>query len=245
MARSSEFDVHPSVRLVEYWIESMKLKTGRSLEEWLSLVQRDGPRDEADRRAWLKKEHGLGANAAGWLAHRSCGHMEDTDDPQTYLTAAKRYVEDMYAEKKAGLRPIHDRLLRLARELGDDVKICPCMTMVPFYREHVFAQVKPSTNTRIDLGFALKGASKKIPKRLIDTGGLAKNDRITHRIPLTSVAEIDDEVRAWLKIAYDLDAPKKKSDQSTVSKRSSTVKKTAARPKRATSGKKAAKSQRG
>jgi uncharacterized protein DUF5655 len=51
--------------------------------------------------------------------------------------------------------------------------------MVPFYRHHVFAQIEPSTRTRIDLGMALKDT--KTPKRLIDTGGFAKKDRITHR----------------------------------------------------------------
>lgn len=42
--------------------------------------------------------------------------------------------------------------------------------------------------------------------RLIDTGGRAKGDRITHRIAITSIADVDSEVKGWLKIAYDLDA---------------------------------------
>ncbi len=45
----------------------------------------------------------------------------------------------------------------------------------------------------------------KASGRLIDTGGFAKKDRITHRIPLTSVKEIDDEVKQWLKKAYEMD----------------------------------------
>lgn len=36
-------------------------------------------------------------------------------------------------------------------------------------------------------------------------GGFAKKDRITHRIPLESVSDIDDEVKHWLKVAYDRD----------------------------------------
>jgi predicted GTPase len=83
------------------------------------------------------------------------------------------------------------------------VKVCPCKTMVPLYRKHVFAQIKPTTRTRIDLGLALKGT--KVPKRLIDTGGLAKKDRITHRIEITSVKDIDAVVKKWLKIAYEMD----------------------------------------
>lgn len=77
--------------------------------------------------------------------------------------------------------------------------------MVPFYRNHVFAQIKPTTNTRVDLGFALTHHKGKLPKRLIDTRGLAKKDRITHRIELTSLDQIDDEVKEWLKAAYELD----------------------------------------
>ena len=40
---------------------------------------------------------------------------------------------------------------------------------------------------------------------MIDTGGFAKKDRITHRIPFANLAEIDGEVEEWLRIAYDLD----------------------------------------
>jgi hypothetical protein len=75
---------------------------------------------------------------------------------------------------------------------------------VPLYRNHVFAQIKPTTNTRIDMGFALKNT--KVKGRLIDTGGFAKKDRITHRIPIESLADIDAEVKRWLQMAYDMDA---------------------------------------
>ncbi len=45
----------------------------------------------------------------------------------------------------------------------------------------------------------------KLPKRIVDTGGLAKKDRITHRIEIRATAQIDGEVKKWLKTAYDLD----------------------------------------
>ena len=112
-------------------------------------------------------------------------------------------MEKMYSGAKKALRPIFDELLALGRSMGSDVKVCPCQTMVPLYRNHVFAQIKPTTRTRIDLGLALKDT--KVPKRLIDTGGFAKKDRITHRIEITSVKDIDAEVKKWLKTAYDMD----------------------------------------
>lgn len=202
--RKSLYSVHPGVAMVQDWIAKLPEKTGRSLEGWIELVRKSGPAEEKERRAWLKEKHNLGTNSASWIAERSVGKGTEDGDPEAYLKAAEKYVEDQYAGPKSHLRPIYDRLLKLAFQIGDDVKACPCQTIVPLYRNHVFAQIKSTTQTRIDLGFAL--GNMKTPKCLIDTGGYEKKDRITHRIPLESVDEIDKEVECWLKTAYDLDA---------------------------------------
>jgi hypothetical protein len=202
--RKTLYGVHPGVSMVQKWVADLKEKTGRSLDEWLKLLDKEGPATEAERRAWLKGIHGLGTNSAWWLAERSLGKGGDEDSPEAYLKAAERYVADMFAGKKAGLKPIYDALLELGLSIARDVKACPCQTIVPLYRNHVFAQVKPATNTRIDMGFALKDTKAK--GRLIDTGGFAKQDRITHRMSIESVSEIDDDVKRWLKIAYHMDA---------------------------------------
>lgn len=198
------YSVHPSVAMVRAWIDTLPQKTGRSLDEWLRFIAEQGPPTEKERRDWLKAEHGLGTNSAGWLAERSVGKGGEDDDPEAYLRHAVGYVEAMFAGGKAPLRPIYDELLRLALAVAPDVKACPAATIVPLYRNHVFAQIKPATKTRIDLGFALKDTPAT--GRLIDTGGFAKKDRITHRIPIASLAEIDGEVRRWLQVAYEMDA---------------------------------------
>jgi hypothetical protein len=94
--------------------------------------------------------------------------------------------------------------LELGRDMGDDVKFCPCQTIVPFYRNHVFAQVKPTTVTRIDFGLAL--GDTKATGKLIDTGGFKKKDRITHRFAISDLNDIDAEVKKWLRVAYERDA---------------------------------------
>jgi hypothetical protein len=202
----SLYGVHPGVAMVQKWVAELKEKTGRSLDEWIALVKKEGPKDEKGKREWLKTKHKLGTNAATWIAERAEGKGGEEDSPEAYLKSAVRYVEEQYGGPKEKLRPIYDELLDLGKSLGDDVKACPCKTMVPLYRKHVFAQIKPTTNSRIDLGFALAAHRGKLPKRIIDTGGLAKKDRITHRIEVKSAAEIDDEVKKWLKTAYELDA---------------------------------------
>ena len=201
---ANPYSVHPGVLTTQKWVETLPEKTGRSLDEWLRFIQETGPATEKERREWLKTEHKLGTNTAWWLAERSLGKGEEASDPEAYLTEALRYVEDMFAGGKAPLRPIYEELLKLGLSMGADVKACPGQTIVPLYRNHVFAQIKPTTKTRIDLGFALKDTPAT--GRLLDTGGFAKKDRITHRIPITSLAEIDDEVRRWLKVAYEMDA---------------------------------------
>jgi hypothetical protein len=201
----SPYGVHPGVASTQKWIAELKGKTGRTLEEWVALIRKSGPKDEKARREWLKSKHGLGTNYATFLAERAegKGRGADLDSPEIYLAAAERYVEEMFAGGKAGLRPLYDELLRTGLALAPDVKACPCQTIVPFYRKHVFAQIKPSTKTRIDLGFALGG--RKAEGRLIDTGGFAKKDRITHRIPIETAGDIDGEVKRWLRIAYEED----------------------------------------
>jgi hypothetical protein len=199
----SIYSVHPGVLMTQKWIGELKQKTGRSLEEWLKHIKKAGPKTEVDRRQWLKDEYQLGTNTAWWLAERAEGKGQESGDPNLYLQAAERDVEKMYAGKKAHLRPIYDALLKLGLKTGKDAKACPCQTIVPLYRNHVFAQIKPTTLTRIDLGFAL--GDLKPTGRLIDTGGFAKKDRITHRIEIKSLDDIDDEVKNWLKVAYDRD----------------------------------------
>ena len=203
-AEKSIYGVHPGVLMTIKWVAELKQKTGRSLDEWLKLIKQDGPPSENERRDWLKSKFGLGTNSAWWLAQRSFGKGEEVSDPDQYLRAAEKYVEEMFSGKKEGLRPIYDALLKLGLNIGKEAKACPCQTIVPLYRNHVFAQIKPTTQTRIDLGLAL--GNLKTPRRLIDTGGYAKKDRITHRIEITTLKDIDQDVKRWLKVAYDRDA---------------------------------------
>jgi len=203
---ASIYSVHPGIAMIQKWIGELKAKTGRSLDEWLRHIKADGPATEKDCRDWLTTAYQLGANTAGWLADKALasGKQSADDTPEGYLALAPLYVEQMYDGPKSLLRPIHDKLISLARELGDDVRICPCKTMVPLYRRHVFAQIKPATSKRIELGFAL--GEEPFTSRLRATGGRAKKDRITHSVALTSPGDIDLQIKRWLKEAYQRDA---------------------------------------
>lgn len=197
--QASVYSLHPGFAREAAFAANLEVRTGKTLEQWVALVKAEGPDGAKDRRAWLK-DRGLTTQYAMWVADVAAGgyrHGAEAYDPEAY-------VEAMFSGPKAGLRPIYDALLALGLGLGPDMKACPCQTIVPLYRHHVIAQIKPTTRTRIDLGFALRDTP--CTGRLIDTGGFAKKDRITHRIPIASLDEIDAEVRRWLRAAYDLDA---------------------------------------
>jgi len=187
------YATHPGVLMEQKVIANLKEKTGRSLEEWVPFIEKHGPATTRERAAWLKAEHGLGTNSAAFLAGR-CVEPDPGYDPEAY-------VEKMFSGKKAGLRPLFDQLLAEGFALGKDVTATPCSTMVPLRRKYVFAQLKPTTNTRLDLGLAL--ADTPAVGLLIDTGGFEKKDRITRRIPLTQVEDVTPEVLAWLRRAYE------------------------------------------
>jgi uncharacterized protein DUF5655/uncharacterized protein DUF4287 len=205
MAAKSLYSVHPSISYVQSIIANFKPKTGRTIEEWIAFVKKEGPKNEADRRTWLKEKHKLGTNYAWWIAERAEGRGEEDGDPDAYLRKAPEYVAEMFADKRAALKPIYDKLLRLGLAIGKEAKACPCKTIVPLYREHVFAEIKPATNSRIDLGLALGSVKGKFPGR-IEPVKNSKGNRITHRIPIESLDQVDDFVAKWLKTAYEADS---------------------------------------
>jgi Domain of unknown function (DUF5655)/Domain of unknown function (DUF4287) len=203
MARKSIYSPHPSMAITIKWVKDLPEKTGRSLDEWKAFINKKGPATEKERVAWLKNDLKLGTNTAHWLAVHSLGGGAEDLDPKEYLKKADEWVAEMCG-KKPMLEPLYWDVIALVQTLGKDVKICPCKTMVAFYRNNVFAKVTFSTKTRLDLGLCLRGVP--FTNRLTDTGGTAKKDRITHNIAILSKDDVDAEAADWLLKAYEMDA---------------------------------------
>jgi Domain of unknown function (DUF5655) len=202
------YDLHPSVAYVHSVLSNLEARTGRSLEAWVTLARKEAPAEGKACNLWLKA-HGLGTNQAALVAQRMSaepGHAFN-DTPEGYLAAAPGYVEAQYGGRKAALRPLFERIVTLVRGLGADVKVCPCETQVPFFRNHVFAHVKPFAS-RLDLGLALGDPIAVVDStgRLRDIGGFIKKDRITHKLTLAAEADLATAL-LWLRQAYERDRP--------------------------------------
>ena len=107
-------------------------------------------------------------------------------------------VAAQYAGKKEGLKPIYDALSTAIGKLGKDVEFAPKKAYVSLRRNKQFALIQPSTATRVDVGFCMKG--EPATDRLEVAGSF--NSMCSHRVRLTSVKEIDAELKRWLKQAY-------------------------------------------
>ena len=59
--------------------------------------------------------------------------------------------------------------------------------------------MQPSTRTRVDVGIQLKGAA---PGGRLEASG-SFNAMVSHRVRITEVAEVDEELVRWLREAYD------------------------------------------
>jgi Domain of unknown function (DUF5655)/Domain of unknown function (DUF4287) len=178
-------------------LANLTARTGKTLEQWSRFAVKAGPASRKERVGWLMKEHGLGRVAASLIAAHAEGRAPDYRN-----TAA--LLDGMFAGPKAELRPVYDALIRAARSLGKDVEVIPCQTQVTLRRRRQFAWIKPSTRTRIDLGLALPGVSAG--GQLVEIAGADAQDRVRLRIPIASKAGVDEEVRRWLKTAYDFNA---------------------------------------
>ena len=173
---------------------SMQARTGRTLEEWVELVQAGGidPLDQNAVRRWLKTEHEVPQNSC-WAIADAAARAAGWQRPDT-----QAYIEQQYGGRKAALRPIFDRLRRIMEAFGDDVAIEGRGSYTPFVRHRQFAAVAAATATRVDVGLRLPEAPDSALLTPADAPGQA-----THRLSLTTPADITAEVERLLRMAYD------------------------------------------
>jgi hypothetical protein len=138
----------------------------------------------------------------GWQAVRQVA-VDDVWSAVRFKQAAPAAADPVaaqYAGAKAALRPIYDALMDAAHALGDDVTTGVRQSYVTLQRGNSFAAIAPSTRTRVDLALKLKG----VPAggRLEENTGVG-GGALTHKVALTGVDEVDDQVRDWLKLAYE------------------------------------------
>lgn len=176
-------------------IRNLEEKTGRKLDEWVSMARKSGFAKHGEIVKFLKSEHAMGHGYANLVAHALV--------TPTVLKAGQTDSGDLlagqYTGAKAGLKPIYDKILSAVEAFGDDVEVSPKKTYVSLRRSKQFALVQPSTATRVDIGINLKGVK---PAGRLEAAG-SFNSMVSHRVKVEDIKQIDAEVISWLKQAYE------------------------------------------
>jgi hypothetical protein len=106
-------------------------------------------------------------------------------------------LDEIYAGKKAHLRPIHVKLMKAIANFGDH-EVAPKKGYVSLRRKKQFAMLGPKTNERFELGLNLKDDIRDTRVKPVPPGGMCQ-----YIVPLTSADEVDDKIVAYIKKAYD------------------------------------------
>ncbi|MEP2059323.1 MAG: DUF4287 domain-containing protein [Maribacter litoralis] len=175
-------------KALQTMIDNMPEKTGKSLNEWKTILKEKSFAKHSEGVNFLKKEYGVTHGFANTIVTLS---KEENNSPTDLV--------DQQYKGKENLFPIYEAILNTVKTFGNDVVITPKKTTVSLIRKKQFALIKPATKTRIDLGIKIK--DKPTTDRLQNSGPFGT--MCTHRVQLTEVSQVDSELIDWLKEAYE------------------------------------------
>ena len=178
-------------KATQTFITNIETKTGKTIAQWVKLARQGGAKHGAMMK-YLKTEHGLSHGYANFIALQA---LDDAPKAATVDAA----VDEQYTGAKAALRPIYDKLMAAVQRFGEDVEVAPKKGYISLRRKKQFACLFPSTATRFDVGLILKNVP---PGDRLEASG-SFNAMVTHRVRVTDVKEVDKELVAWLRQAYD------------------------------------------
>jgi hypothetical protein len=77
-------------------------------------------------------------------------------------------------------------------------EVAPKKGYVSLRRKKQFATIGPATNTRVEVGLNMKGVEPTERLLAIPPGGMCQ-----YKVKLTDAHEVDGELLAWIRRAYD------------------------------------------
>ena len=173
-------------------IDNLEKNTGKSLDQWVSIVQKESLNKHGEIIKFLKSEYGFTHGFANLVAHKSLksdsGSVSDTDELITKQYKGKEHFLKLY-----------ENLSSEIKAFGSDVEFAPKNAYVSVKRKKQFAMLIPATKTRYKIGLNLKGHPAEGVLE-IDT---KTNGMCSHKILLTPESDITPEVISWLQIAYE------------------------------------------
>ncbi len=173
-------------------VENLYKNTGKTLEQWIEIVKKENFEKHGQILKLLKDKHGFTHGFANLVAMKArkadAGSAENKNE----------LIEKQY-QGKEHFKPVYDKLISEIMKFGNDVELAPKKAYVSVRRKKQFALLQPATKTRYEIGIILKETKAKGKLEEVKTA----NAMCSHKINLSEINEIDDEVLHWLKAAYD------------------------------------------
>jgi hypothetical protein len=174
------------------YLDNIKAKTGLTPADFRRLAKEKGLTKAGEVVAWLKKDYGLGYGHAGAI-WQIIGHADDVKASEADKIAK------LFAGQKSRWRKPYDALEAKVRKFGADVEVAPNMTYINLVRGIKKFGIVQVRVERLDIGIKLKGMA---PTDRFEAAG-SWNPMVTHRVRVTDPKQIDEEVLARLKRAYE------------------------------------------
>jgi hypothetical protein len=172
-------------------IENLRKNTGKSLEQWISIVNKEKFEKHGQIVKFLKEQHEFSHGFANLVALKTAAASKPEND-------TGNLVEQQY-EGKEHFRPLYDRLVSEVLKFGTDIEVAPKKAYVSLRRKKQFALLQPASKTRYEVGIILRDQPASGKLEVIT----ASNAMCSHKIILNSEKDVDNEVIKWLKSAYE------------------------------------------
>ena len=176
-------------------------RTGKSLDDFAAIMKRSGLTKHGELRDFLKTEHGLGHGDANTIVHMVL-NPPAASAPSSGAGVDPAVVDAIYTGPKAGLRPVHDRLMQELAAFGD-FEIAPKKGYLSFRRKKQFVMFGPATNSKVEIGFNMKGV--KGTARLVEQkpGGMCQ-----YKVRVTPASAAAARILADLNVSATVTADK-------------------------------------
>ena len=179
---------------VQTQLANIQKKTGMSLTELSSFVQKSGLSKHGEIREMLMAKLGLSHGDANSLVHA----VYKSDGTRAAEGKSEEAVlDEIYSGAKSGFRPIHEALMKHIVKLGE-FEIVPKKGYVSLRRRKQFAMIGPKTNARFEVGINAKDLKKNA--RLLEQ---PKGSMCNYIVSLTDAQDVDAELIAWIESAFE------------------------------------------
>ncbi len=168
-------------------LRNLKSKSGKDAEAWIKLLVVNNLTAKKEVTSFLKTVHGLGH----FQAQKVYELFSDTDP----YTNAEAFEKIVLKNKSTG--QMYEKLKTSLLQFGDDVRVQPCKTYIPFYRKNQFV-IAQTNGSKLLIGVNLSAERPGFePAKNLGSG-----ERINYQTTVEQLSDIDQQLLALLKKSY-------------------------------------------